>query len=77
MTYDPNKKEVWIISSMGFWRDGDVNKTEDMVRTLCTWEQANCISNTIAEMYRQQYEAKQKLEEEHRLYKKLFFAAFE
>ena len=77
MSYDPDKQEVWVISSSGFWRDGVVNKTEYMVRTTCTWEQAKNISDTMAKMYSQQYEAVRNLEEEHRVAKRLFFASFE
>lgn len=40
MSYDEETVEPWIICSSGFWREGDVNLTEHMIRVECTWEQA-------------------------------------
>lgn len=56
MTYDPNKKEIWIISSNGFWREGSVNKGEHMIKKLCTWQEAKDYRVAFANMEREHSE---------------------
>lgn len=65
MTYDPTKKENWLICSSGFWREGIVSKSAHMVLRYCTWQEAKDTSREIAEMYARFTEEKRQLETIH------------
>lgn len=73
MTYDPAKKENWLICSSGFWREGNVNKSAHMVLRYCTWEEARNTSREIADMYTRFAKAKADLEGEHLAELKAYF----
>lgn len=62
MTYDPTKKEVWTIASSGFWRQGEVNKTQYMVEKLCTWQEAKDTMKAFRDMECRHYDAVRALE---------------
>lgn len=50
MSHDPTKVEPRIICSSGFWREGQVNQTEYMIRVECTWGQARQIMERWAQL---------------------------
>jgi len=75
--YDPNKEEVWIIATDGFWRDGEVNfDARHNVRVKCTWEECKRIMTNFSTLEKAHYTAQRALEAHCRSEREQFLKAY-